>query len=82
MSSAIERRFAAVEAALDALAPRPTEYDRAIAATPEIDWLTCEELCELEGIYRRAEEAGAATPADGERALAIWHASKARMLAG
>jgi hypothetical protein len=44
--------------------------------------MSCDELCELEQIYRRAEEAGAVPPADVERALAIWHASKARMLSG
>jgi hypothetical protein len=80
--TAIERRFAMIEAALDELAPRPSEYDKFIAANPWIDWMTCEELTELEHIYRRAEEAGEATPADGERALAIIHASKARMLSG
>jgi hypothetical protein len=82
MTTAFDRRIAGIEAAIDALAPPPSEYDRFIAENPWIDWMTCDELSELEHIYRRAEEAGEATPADGERALAIMHASKARMLAG
>jgi hypothetical protein len=82
MTAGIERRFAMIEAALDELAPKPSAYDEFIAANPWIDWMTCDELSELEQIYRRAEEAGEAAPADGERALAIMHTSKARMLAG
>jgi hypothetical protein len=76
-----ERRLIGVEAALDELAPRPSEYDRFVAENPWIDWMTCDELLELEEIYER-DENGEGLPADGERALAIMHASKARMLAG
>jgi hypothetical protein len=84
VTARFERRIAGIEAALDALAPepKPGSYEAFIAENPWIEWMTCDELTELEAIYRRAEEAGAATPADGERALAIMHASKARMLAG
>jgi hypothetical protein len=81
MRSAFERRLAGIEAALDALAPRPSEYDRFIAENPWIAWMSTDELLELEELYRRAED-GEATAADGEHALAIMHASKARMLAG
>jgi hypothetical protein len=82
MTTTVERRIAGIEAALDELAPKPTAYDKFIAANPWIDWMSCAELSELEEIYRRAEDAGEATPADVERALAIVHTSKARMLAG
>jgi hypothetical protein len=81
MTPAFERRFAMVEAMLDELAPRPSAYDEFIAANPCIDWMTCAELTELAEIYER-DENGEGLPADGERALAIMHASKARMLAG
>jgi hypothetical protein len=82
MTTAFERRCAEVEAALDELAPRPSEYDRFIAENPWIEWMTCAELTELEQIYRRAEDVGEATAADEKRALAIRYASEARMLAG
>jgi hypothetical protein len=79
--TAIERRFAMIEAALDELAPRPSEYDRFKAENPFIDWMSCSELTELAEIYER-DENGEGLPADGERALAIVHTSRARMLAG
>jgi hypothetical protein len=37
MSSAFKRRCAMIEAKLDELAPRPSEYDRFIAANPFIE---------------------------------------------
>jgi hypothetical protein len=80
--TAIERRFAMIEAALDELAPRPSEYDKFIAANPWIEWMACDELEELEQIYRRAEDVGEVTVVDEKRALAIRYASEVRMLAG
>jgi hypothetical protein len=82
MTTAIERRLAGIEAAVDALAPKPSALEEFTAANPWFEWTSCDELDELEQIYRAAEEAGAMTEADAAKVMAIMYASKARMLAG
>jgi hypothetical protein len=76
-----ERRLAEVEAAVDRLAPKHA-YDAFVAANPWIRWMTCDELTELEKIYRIAEEAGAMELSAEARATAIYYAAEARRLAG
>jgi hypothetical protein len=84
MTATFERRLREVEAALDELAPRPSEYDRFIAANPFIEWMTCDELMELEQIMRaaEAETVGELGEADLARANAIYFAAEARRLSG
>ena len=50
-------------------------------AAPWLRWATCDELTELEQIYRKDED-GEATAADEARGLAIAYAAEARRLAG
>jgi hypothetical protein len=44
MTPTFKRRLAEIEAALDELAPRPSEYDEFVAKYPTIEWLTTDEL--------------------------------------
>jgi hypothetical protein len=82
MTTVIARRLAAVEAALDAIAPPDDPLTKFKAANPWFEWTRDDELSELEHIYRVAENAGAMTPAAEARAMAIMHTSRARMLGG
>jgi hypothetical protein len=84
MTTALERRLAGIEAALDELAPKPSAYDQFIAENPWIDWMTCDELSELEEIMRaaEAETVGDLGEADLARANAIYFAAEARRLSG
>jgi hypothetical protein len=82
MTTALERRLAGIEAEVDRLAPKPDAYDAFVAANPWIRWMTCDELTELEKIYRIAEEAGAMELSAEARATAIYYAAEARRLAG
>jgi hypothetical protein len=82
MTTAFERRLAGIEAELGAIAPKPDALAAFKAANPWFEWTTCDELIELEQIYRIAEEGDGMTPADEAKALAIVYASQARMLSG
>jgi hypothetical protein len=82
--TALERRFAQIEAALDELAPPPTEFDRFKAEWPVIEWLSCDELMTLFELMDAAgvETIGDLGEADQARASAIYFAAEARRLAG
>jgi hypothetical protein len=76
-----ERRLAALEAAV---APEPqSAYDRFVEKHPEIEWMTCDELLELEEIYRACDDnMDQMPPASQAKAMSLWYAAEARMLAG
>jgi hypothetical protein len=82
--SALERRFAMIETALDALAPKPSPYDEFKAKYPTLEWLTTDELVTLDELMRAAdvETLGDLGEADQARASAIYFAAEARRLSG
>jgi hypothetical protein len=81
---ALERRFAVIEAALDEIAPPPSEYDRFKAEWPVIEWLSCDELMTLFELMDAAgvETLGDLNEADQAKAAAIYYAAEARRLSG
>jgi hypothetical protein len=82
--TALERRFAMIEAALDELAPPPSPYDEFKAKYPTIEWLTTDELMTLDELMCAAdvETIGDLGEADQARASAIYFAAEARRLSG
>jgi hypothetical protein len=83
-SAAIAKRLAEIEAAVDALAPRPSELDAFKMKYPFVDWLTTDELMTLDELMRAAdvETIGDLGEADQARASAIYYAAEARRLSG
>jgi hypothetical protein len=75
----IERRIAGLEAAVERIAPKPSEP--LPAECQWLRWATCDELTALEQIYWR-EENDDLRPGDEEQALAIMYSAQARMMAG
>jgi hypothetical protein len=84
MTTEVERRFAQIEAALDALAPKPSAYDEFKAKYPTFEWLTSSELMTLDEMLRYAgvETLSDLGEADQARASAIIYAAEARRLSG
>ena len=83
MTTTRERRLAGVEAEVDKISPRPSAMDELIKAHPWFEWVDCDELTEMERIYREADDdVDRMSPADQARVMAIMYASQARMLAG
>ena len=84
MTTALERRIAAVAAEVDRLAPKPSAYDALVKENAWIEWLTVDELDALERLFREAgaETVGDMPEADQAKAAAIYYSAESRRLSG
>jgi hypothetical protein len=84
MTTTFERRFAEIEAALDELAPRPSEFDEFKAKWPALDWLTGDELMTLCEMLSAADVAtlGDLDEVGKAKAASIYFEAEVRRLSG
>jgi hypothetical protein len=81
VTTTFERRLAALEAAI---APEPpSACARFVEQNPWFEWLSFDELLELDEIYRHADDDGdQMPPADQARAMSIMYEAEGRRLSG